>query len=464
MNAVTALNEKTALGAVRPAAAAVAAPALPPAVSATPMPRIRGLVLSGSIICSVFVLGFGAWSAFAPLESAAIATGVVEVESNRKTVQHLEGGIIGSILVRDGDAVTAGQTLIRLDDTKARTALDALRGQLWDALAREARLIAERDGFDQVAFPTELTAQAVGNPTVAQVIAGQKKIFDTRRSLQESKIQAIQQRIAQVREEMVGLKAQEVSARKRIALINEEISGLRELVAKGLERKPRLLQLDRDLAEIEGRRGDIIAQMARAEQTIAESQVNIINIKNDMQNEVANSLRDTQQKIHELREQIQERTDVLSRIDIKAPQDGVVTDLKVHTRGGVVTPGEPLLDLVPGNDKLLVTAQVKPEDIDLVRPGLSASVHLTPYKQRRVPPLEGVVAYVSADRMVDKHTNQPYYVAKIKVDEEMLKNLPEVEMVPGMSSEVMIRTGKKTVAMYALSPVLDSFHRAFREK
>ena len=460
MNAVTALNEKTALGAVRPASAsALAAP-----VPATPMPRIRGLVLAGSIISSVFVFGFGAWSVFAPLESAAIASGVVEVESNRKTVQHFEGGIIGSILVQDGDTVTAGQTLIRLDDTKARTALDALRGQLWDALAREARLIAERDSLDQVTYPDELTAQAAGNPAVAQVIAGQGKIFDTRRSLQESKIQAIQQRIAQVREEIVGLKAQEVSARKRISLINEEITGLRELVAKGLERKPRLLQLDRDLAEIEGRRGDTIAQMARAEQTIAESQVNIVNTKNDMQNEVASSLRDTQQKIHELREQIQEKTDVLSRVDIKAPLDGVVTDLKVHTTGGVVSPGEPLLDLVPGNDKLVVTAQVKPEDIDLVRPGLSALVRLTPYKQRRVPPLDGTVVYVSADRLVDKHTNQPYYAAKIKVDEEMLKQLPEVEMVPGMSSEVMIRTGRKTVAMYALSPVLDSFHRAFREK
>jgi HlyD family secretion protein len=434
----------------------------PDAVPLTPLPNIRRLVAAGSAIVAVFVLGACVWAALAPLESAAQAPGVVEVESSRKTVQHLEGGIIGAILVADGDKVVAGQPLIRLDDTKARTTLVALQGQLWDALAGEARLIAERDGAPAPVYPESLTARA-DEIDIALVLAGQNKIFQTRRSLQKSKTELIQQRIAQTNEEIIGYQAQEAADRQRIALINEEIKGLKQLVDKGLERKPRLLALQRDLAEIEGKRGDAIAQIARAHENIAESRVSILNQENDMQNEVAGSLRDTQKKIHEFQEQIRAAQDVLTRIEVRAPEDGIVTDLRVHTPGGVVTAGEPLLDLVPPTDRMIIQAQLRPEDINLVHAGLPALVRLTPYKQRRTPPLEGTVDYVSADRLIDKHTNLPYYAAKIRIDEEKLKQLVGVEMIPGMPAEVSIKTGESTVAMYALSPVLDSFRRAFRE-
>jgi HlyD family secretion protein len=439
-----------------------APPALRP-VPATPMGNARGLALAGSLLVSVFVIGFGFWSAYAPLESAAVGPGTVESESSRKTVQHLEGGIIGKILVKDGDEVTAGQVLIRLDDTKPRTTLEALQGQLWDAHAREARLIAERDGQPTIVFPPALTSLAGSNPAVAQVIAGQQKIFETRRSLLQSKTDVIKQRIAQVREEIVGLQAQEASARRRVSLANEEMSGIKTLLEKGLERKPRKLQLDRDIAEMEGKRGEMQAQIARANQTIAESEVSILSQQNDTQNEVANDLRDTQKKIHELSEQIQAARDVLARIEVKAPQDGVVTDMKVHTIGGVIQQGEPLMDLVPKEDKLIVKVQVKPEDINVVHPGLDAHVRFTPYKQRRTPPIEGKVIYVSADKLTDKKTNASYYEAKIRMDEEKLAQ-EKVELVPGMPAESMIKTGESTVAMYALSPVLDGFYRAFREK
>jgi HlyD family secretion protein len=434
-----------------------------PAVPATPLPRMRGLVLAGSALAAVFVFGAGLWAAYAPLESAAHASGVVEVASSRKTVQHLEGGIIGAILVHDGERVVAGQPLIRLDDTKARTMLAALQGQYWDTLASEARLIAERDGADAPVYPAALTSRA-GEAPIALVLAGQSKIFETRRSLQQSRAELIRQKIAETNAEIVGLRAQESAARERVALINEEIAGIRELLAKGLERKPRLLALQRDLAEIGGKRGETMAAIARAQQTIAEAQVTILNQQNDMQNEVAGALRDAQKKLHELREQIQAASDVLARSEVRAPEDGIVTDLHVHTPGGVVTAGEPLLDLVPPQARLVVSAQIRPEDIDAVRAGLPALVRLTPYKQRRTPLLEGTVDYLSADRLVDKHTNQPYYAAKIRVDEVKLKELADVEMIPGMPAEVMIKTGKSTVAMYALSPVLDSFHRAFDEK
>jgi HlyD family secretion protein len=392
-----------------------------------------------------------------------MAPGVVESETSRKTIQHFEGGIIGQILVKDGDEVVAGQPLIRLDDTKPRTTLLALQGQLWDVQAREARLVAERDGQANIAYPVALLERRV-EPEIATVLAGQDKIFETRRLLLDSKISQLKQRIAQVQEEIAGYRSQETASRRRIALINEEITGLRELVAKGLERKPRLLALERDLAEIDGRRGELVAQMARAQQTIAESEVVILKEQNDYQNEVAAQLRETQQKIHELSEQIQAAADVLKRIEVRAPEDGVVTDLKVHTLGGVITPGEALMDLVPEQDRLVVTVQVRPEDIDVVRPGLAAQVRLLPYKQRRVPPVDGTVVYVSADRMVDKKTDRPYFAAKIRLSEAALAEVPEVEPLPGMSAEAMIKTGERSVAAYALSPILDSFHRAFREK
>jgi HlyD family secretion protein len=430
----------------------------------SPLTMARGIAVAGLGIVVLFIGVLGVWSAFAPLESAAIGPGTVEAETSRKTIQHLEGGIIGEILVKDGDHVHTGQTLIRLDDTKPRTTLAALQGQYWDALAREARLIAERDGRDTITWPERLDLLR-GDPTVAQVLLGQEKIFLARHELFESKRQVIEQRIAQVKEEITGYQAQLDAARSRIALIQEEIKGAKELADKGLERKPRLLQLQRDHAEIEGQRGELIAQIAKAQQTIAESEVQILNQQNDNQNEVANQLRDTQQKIHELSEQMQAAADVLTRIEVKSPQDGIVTDMKVHTKGGVIQAGEPLMDLVPAKDNLIVTVQVRPEDINVVREGLPAQVRLIPYKTRRTPQIDGKVIYVSADKLTDKRTNHDYYAAKVRLDsDELAKLAGEVELYPGMPAEAMIKTGETTVALYALSPILDSFHRAFHEK
>ena len=431
---------------------------------ATPIARMRELVLAGTALIGIFVIGAGTWAAVAPLESAAIAPGTVISDSHRKTVQHLEGGIISTILVQDGDEVKAGQALIRLDDTKARTTLAALQVQLWDAKAREARLLTERDDADSIAFPDDLLAKR-DNPTLAAAIAGQQKIFETRHLLMQSKIDATRERINQVNEEITGRRAEVTALEKRTELLDEELASVREMVAKGLERKPHLLQLERDLAEMEGRHGDTLAQIAKAKQTIAEAEVDILSLKNDRQKEVADELRDTQKKRHELEEQTQAASDVLARTEVRAPEAGTITDLRVHTPGGVINPGEALLDLVPKADRLVVEAQVRPEDIDRVHEGLAAHVRLLPYKQRRTPPLDATVVYVSADRLVDKHSNQPYYAAKLRVDEDELKSLgDEVKMVPGMPSEAIIKTGETTVAIYALSPILDSFHHAFGEK
>jgi HlyD family secretion protein len=425
--------------------------------------RLRDVTWTGNLLVCCFVLGLGTWSTLAPLESAAIAVGTVESESSRKTIQHLEGGIIREILVADGDVVHAGQTLILLEDTKARAEAESLQGQLWDATAREARLQAEQHGEEQVSFPAQLETARIAAPSLATVLAGQQSIFETRRQVFQSQVAVNRDKRSQVEKEIEGLRAQQSAASKRIEIVREEVDTVAMLVNKGLERRPRLLSLQREMADIEGRRGEIVAQVSRAEQVINESQATLIKLENDRQNEIAQSLREVQSQIFQIRERLQAADDQLLRTAVKAPEDGVVTDLRIHTPGGVVGPGAPLMDLVPRQDRLVVTARVRPEDIDVVRPGLSAEVSLLPYNQRRVPRLKGTVTRVSADRLLDKRTDQPYYATKIHVEDPRVGEIDGIGIIPGMPAQVFIKTGRGTVALYALKPLLDSFNNAFHE-
>ncbi len=428
----------------------------------SPRTRLRGVALAGNLLIVCFVLGLGTWSGFAPLESAAVASGVVESESSRKTIQHLEGGIISKIMVADGDVVRAGQILISLEDTKARAEVQSLQGQLWDATAREARLQAEQQGHERVLFPAQLEMMQNDNPSVAAVLAAQQGIFETRRQVFKSQAAVNREKRSQVEKEIEGLGAQKSAATKRIEIVREEAATVAMLVDKGLERRPRLLNLQREMADIEGRRGEIVAQISRANQVIGESQATLLKLESDRQNEIAQSLREAQNQIFQVHERLQAAEDQLSRTAVRAPEDGVVTDLRIHTQGGVIAAGAPLMDMVPRQDRLIVTARVRPEDIDVVRPGLSAEVNLLPYNQRRVPPLEGSVVHVSADRLVDKRTDQPYYAAKVRVHHDVA-GIQGVRIIPGMPAQVFIKTGRGTVALYALRPLLDSFNNAFRE-
>jgi membrane fusion protein, type I secretion system len=423
--------------------------------------RLRGVTRTGNLLVCGFVLGLGTWSTYAPLESAAIAIGTVESESSRKTVQHLEGGIIRQILVADGDVVRAGQTLISLEDTKARAEAQSLQGQLWEAMAREARLQAEQHAEEQVSFPASLTQNA--SPLVADILAGQQAIFETRRQVFRSQAAVNSEKRSQVDKEIEGLRAQESAAVRRTEIVREEAATVATLVSKGLERRPRLLNLEREIADIEGRRGEITAQISRAGQVINESQAVHLKLEHDRQNEIAQSLREVQNQIYQIRERWQAADDQLSRTAVRAPEDGVVTELRVHTPGGVIGAGAPLLDLVPRQDRLIVIARVRPEDIDVVHPGLGADVNLLPYSQRRVPPLHGTVTHVSADRLLDKRTDQPYYATKIRVQAPAGAGAEGVQIIPGMPAQVFIKTGRGTVALYALRPLLDSFNGAFRE-
>src|ERR1700694_782778 len=287
--------------------------------------RLRGVTWTGNLLVCGFVVGLGAWSTFAPLESAAIAYGTVESESSRKTIQHLEGGIIGEILVADGDIVHAGQILISLEDTKARAEAESLQGQLWDATAREARLQAEQHGEERVSFPAKLETARNANPSVATVLAGQQSIFETRRQVFQSQVAVNRNKRSQVDKAIRGLRAEESAPAKRVEIVRDEVATVVFLVNKGLERRPRLMNLEREMAEIEGRRGEITAQISRAEQVISESQATLLKLESDRQNEIAQSLREAQNQIFQIRERLQAAEDQLLRTAVKAPEDGVVT-------------------------------------------------------------------------------------------------------------------------------------------
>ncbi len=430
---------------------------------ASPMSRLRHVAWTGNLLIGFFVFGLGIWSVLAPLSSAAIASGVVETEANRKTIQHLEGGIVRRILVRDGDAVSAGQVLIKLDDTKPRSERDSLRGQLWDAEARQARLTAEQEGSNHVAFPPDLLEQAGNYRVIHDILDGQQNIFDARRQVMQSEVVITQQKIKEVLEEVAGLSAQKASLIERSAISRQELQTVSALTEKGLERRSRALVLAREKADIGGQIGEVSARISRAHQVISESQSYIVKLRSDRLNEVALTLRDTENQLAQLRERLNAIDDQLARTEIRAPDDGVIMDLRVHTTGGVIGAGEPLADLVPDAGALVVAARVKPEDIAQVHAGLEAQVHLIPYNQRRVPLLKGTVSYVSADNLVDRMTGRTYYAATIRVTDERLGHLPGVEMVPGMPVRAMIETGTSSVALYALRPLIDSFNTAFRE-
>jgi HlyD family type I secretion membrane fusion protein len=426
-------------------------------------PRIGAPLAAGAFLLIAFFAGFGGWAALAPLSSATVAEGVIRVETHRKTVQHLEGGIVREILVNEGDKVTAGQVLMRLDKTQSGTTVSVLQDQQDALLALQARLEAERDGLDAIQFPPELSARQ-SDPKVATVVGGQQKIFDTRRQSLRAQLGILSQRVEQLGSEIAGHKAQLVSANEQIQLTQEEIATVTDLLNRGLERKPRLLALQRQQSYLEGSRGEQLGAIAKAQQEIGEAKLQSADLLDKRSSEIALELRDTQSRLLENRQKLGAAVDVDNRMEVVAPVSGQVVDLKVHTLGGVVRPGDALLDIVPQSDELVVEARVRPVDIDAVHAGQSAQVALTAYKQRTTPRLDGRLATVSADALIDESRHISYYSAEIHIDSSELAKLNGVQLYPGMPAEVMIVTGERTLLQYFIQPVIDSFHRAFREE
>jgi HlyD family type I secretion membrane fusion protein len=434
---------------------------LPPITPPTAL--LRGPILAGFTILAIAFGGFGTWAALAPLDSAAVAPGVIAVDGKRKTVQHLEGGIVEAVLVRDGDRVETGQPLIRLSEVRPRATLDMLTGQYQTQLALKARLTAERDGLDTIPFPPQLVSDH-NTPELIETLDAQQQLFAARRQALDGQVAILHQRIAQYREEIAGRDAQVDAAAAMLALLSEEIADVQRLFEQGNARKPRLLELKRRAAEIEGERGEHLALIARARQQIAEMDQQIIELRHKRLEEIATELQKTQAGIAELQEKLRDAADVLNRLDIRAPRSGIVVGLTVNTRGAVISPGEALLDIVPQDDRLLVEAQIRPEDIDGIHPGLPAQVRLTAYSSRSTPTLDAEVIRVSADRMVDQHTGQPYFDARVAIDPAALERLPDVQLQPGMPADVMIVTGRRTALEYVVNPLTNSLNRAFREE
>lgn len=422
---------------------------------------IAPVMAGAAAVIGLFFVAFGGWAAFAPLKSAAIAPGIVAVESNRKTIKHLEGGIVAEIGVQDGDVVRAGQTLIRLDDTQARVTLGRLRGRTVASRALEARLIAERDGNERITFPESLTADGADKAN-AKTLAGQLNIFKIRGDAVIAQESILKQQSAQLNEEISGLRGLIAAENTQIELIHSEISDVQSLVTKGLAKRPRLLALQRQQAEIEGARSRNIAAVARAKQQIAETRLRVSELKTQKLNQVVEELRATQTELFDLEERIRSAEDVLARTQIVAPLDGTIVGLQIHTPGGVIGPGEALMDLVPSGAAMIIESQVDPNDIDVVHAGLPAQVRLTAFNQRNLSPINGKVLTVSADRLTDERSGVPYFLARVVLVDDLSQDLA-VSLYPGMQAEVMIVTGERTVLDYIFRPLARSLGRAFRE-
>jgi HlyD family secretion protein len=423
----------------------------------------RRIVGRGRLIILVFVIGFFGWAALAPLDSALQAPGVIVVESHRKAIQHLEGGIVREIKVTEGQNVVAGQLLIRLDDIQARASLDVMRGEA-DALAAQgARLNAERDGKDHIDFPPELAARQ-SDPHVADAMRGEINTFNTRRQTMLKQIDILTQRSQQNDRIISGLRAELTSIEQQSVLIDQETVSVQALYAKGLSTLPRLLALQRQQADLGGQRGQTEEKIAQVQLSSGENQLQIANLKNTQLSDVVKDLRDVQTKRFDIMDRIQGASDIMARTQITAPVSGKVVELTVHTRGAVIKPGETVMEIVPQKDALEVEAHVRPEDADSVYAGMTARVTLSAYQQRRLPAIDGIVTNISADRITDQRTGQAYFNVQLTVDRTPLKDYPDARLIPGMPVEVALDTGARTALDYFVEPISDVFRRGMREK
>ena len=398
----------------------------------------------------------------AQLTSAAIAPGVVAVDSNWRTVQHLEGGIVAEILVHEGDEVEEGQIFLKLDPTRSDAQFNIIDSQLVLARATLARLTAERDGSRFIGFSDDLMDR-MSEDNVAAAVAGQELLFRARRDTMDGQISILEQRIDQLEQQIVGLNVQAQARLRQIEIIEEELEGLYELFEEGYVSRQRLLALERDLERLRGERGEDIAAVAQANSSIGETRLQILQLETGMREEVISELRQVQSQVFELEERWVAATDQVARIDIVAPTQGTVVGLNAHTVGGVIRAGDPILSLVPEDDVLIIDARVKPDDIERVYRGQSAQVRLSGLSQRSTPILKAEVLTVSPDRLTDQATGEPYFAARVMIPEDQLALLEGVELVPGMPAEVLIETGEQSALGYMLDPILASFRKAFRD-
>lgn len=431
-----------------------------------PSGNYRSVAIAGyALILLVFGV-CGGWAALAKIDGAVIASGTVSLQSKRQVVQHFEGGIIGQIRVRDGQIVKEGEVLFVLDDTSPRANHDATRNQLDTALAADARLQAERRELEEIAFPADLENRR-DDPRVASILIDQGLQFRDRRRALEGQIGILTSRMEQYRTEIEGLKRERAAAEKQLELIEQELGGVRELFSKNLVPLTRLTALERERARLDGTVGRNTADAAKAENNIGEMRLQIQQLRQKFQEEVSTQILDMRQKMHDLREKLNIAENVLRRIDIRAPREGVVQNInpRIYTIGAVVRPGDTLLEIVPKIDDLIVEAQVQVTDIDrLAVASTQVEVRFPAFHERNTPTILGTMKTVSRDRLMDEATRQPYYQAIVEISATDIPEALAARIRPGMPAEVVFNTGERTVMSYLTKPLTDAFHRSMREK
>ncbi len=424
---------------------------------------MRRSILSGAVVAGLLAFGVGGWAATAELAGAVIAPGLLVVESDVKKVQHPTGGVVGELRVRDGYRVKAGDVLVRLDDTQTRAALGIVTKALDELAARRARNEAERDDAGTIEFPAELLART-DDPDVAKLVHGEERLFEARRSARFGKARQLRERIGQLLEQVQGLADQLTAKRKEIELIGQELKGVRELWQKNLIQMGRVTALERDAARLEGERGALVSTIAQTRGRVTETELQIDQIDQDLKSEVSRDLAEMRAKMSELGEKKIGIVDQLKRVEIRAPQDGVVHQSTIHTVGGVISNGEAIMLIVPEADVLALEARIAPQDIDQVRLGQRAILRFTAFNRRTTPEINGEVSRISADVSQEQRTGAAFYTIRVKIPESELERLKGLRLVPGMPVESFIQTGERTVLSYLLKPLSDQFTKAWREK
>jgi membrane fusion protein, type I secretion system len=424
---------------------------------------IKRHLLVGLSVVILLAGGLGGWASTAQISGALIAPGSIVVESNVKKVQHPTGGVVGEVRAHDGDLVKAGDVLVRLDDTVTKANLAIVTKNLDGLWARGARLEAEQRGADKITFPPQLTSRA-DDPDVKAVMASEAKLFDVRVNGRAGQKAQLRERIVQLNEEISGLAAQEKAKDQEIELVQKELTGVSDLYDKHLVQLSRLTTLQRDAARLSGERAQYVASRAQAKGKITETELQIIQVDKDMISDVSKDLRETNDKIGEFIERKVTAEDQLRRVDIRAPQNGMVLQSSVHTVGGVITAGDAIMLIVPQTDDLQVEAKVNPQDIDKLQLGQKTLLRLSAFNQRTTPELNGVVTRVSPDTTIDQRTGQSYYTIRVSMPPEEIARLGDVKLIPGMPVEAFVQTGERTMLSYLIKPLSDQLMRAFREK
>jgi HlyD family secretion protein len=423
----------------------------------------RPLAFAGYTLIAMTFGVAGVWAAVAKLDKAVIASGFVETETNRKTVQHLEGGIVRDILVKEGDHVVEGQVLFRLEQVQAEATNESLRNQLDSALALEARLVAERDGAQEISWPKELNDR-LADPTLSDILNDQIHQFEKRRGSLEGQKSVLESRIVQLHKEIDGISVEKKSTEGQTTYINQELVGLRDLAGKNLVPVTRVYAMERERTRLEGEVGRAEADVAKAESSIAEMNIQIQELTQKFQEDVASSLLDVRQKIADVRERSSVSQDVVNRLAITAPRAGMVQNLKVFTIGQVLRGAEPLLDIVPDNDALVVHAEFSTTDIDNVFAGMSGEIRFPAFHSRTIPVMLGKIESISHDRLVDEATHQYYYLGVVSLNRADIPEEFRSRLRAGMPAEIIVSSGERTVLNYLVGPLSSSLRKTFREQ